>query len=82
MPIPEANFIIQVHNLILPAPGQYDFEVLVDDEEIGILPIAVEQVKPPSPPPVAYADSQLQQQQQQQQQHQQHSPPNTHLKRL
>lgn len=53
MPIPEANFIIQVHNLILPAPGQYDFEVLVDDEEIGILPIAVEQVPPPQPPPVA-----------------------------
>ncbi len=46
MPIPEANFIIQVQNLVLPTAGQYDFEILVDDAEIGILPIAVEQVTP------------------------------------
>lgn len=50
LPVPEANFIIQVHNLVLPAPGQYDFEVLVDDEEMGVLPIAVEKVNPPSAP--------------------------------
>jgi len=25
-------------------------EVLVDDEEMGVLPIAVEQVTPPAPP--------------------------------
>ena len=52
MPIPEVNFIIQVQNLMLPAPGQYDFEILVDDEEIGVLPLTVEQVTPPMPPPV------------------------------
>ncbi len=46
MPIPEVNFIIQVQNLMLPAPGQYDFEILVDEDEIGVLPIAVEQVTP------------------------------------
>ena len=46
MPIPEVNFIIQVQNLILPNAGQYDFEIQVDDEEIGVLPIAVEQVNP------------------------------------
>lgn len=48
-PIPEVNFIIQVQNLMLPAPGQYDFEILVDDEPIGLLPIAVEQITPPPP---------------------------------
>ena len=46
MSLPEVNFIIQVQNLVLPSPGQYDFEILVDDEEIGVLPIAVEQVTP------------------------------------
>ncbi len=49
MPIPEVNFIIQVQNLMLPNAGQYDFEIQVDDTEIGILPIAVEQVNPPTP---------------------------------
>lgn len=48
-PIPEVNFIIQVQNLVLPAAGQYDFEILVDEAEIGILPIAVEQVTPHPP---------------------------------
>ena len=48
IPCDEANFIIQVQNLMLPNPGQYDFEIRVDDEEIGVLPIAVEQV-PPNP---------------------------------
>jgi len=47
MSLPEVNFIIQVQNLVLPSPGQYDFEILVDDEEIGVLPIAVEQVTLP-----------------------------------
>ncbi|MBI1280551.1 MAG: hypothetical protein GC179_20680 [Anaerolineaceae bacterium] len=50
MPIPEVNFIIQVQNLMLPAPGQYDFEILVDDEEIGVLPLTVEQITPTMPP--------------------------------
>jgi hypothetical protein len=49
MPIPEVNFIIQVQNLMLPAPGQYDFEILVDEDEMGVLPIAVEQIIPPNP---------------------------------
>ena len=50
MPIPEVNFIIQVQNLMLPSAGQYDFEIQVDQAEIGVLPIAVEQVNPPNPP--------------------------------
>ena len=49
MPIPEVNFIIQVQNLMLPTAGQYDFEIMVDDAEIGILPITVEQINPPNP---------------------------------
>ncbi len=52
MPIPEVNFIIQVQNLMIPAAGQYDFEILVDDEEIGVLPLTVEQITPPVPPPM------------------------------
>jgi hypothetical protein len=49
MPIPEVNFIIQVQNLMLPSAGQYDFEIQVDEAEIGVLPIAVERVNPPNP---------------------------------
>lgn len=48
MPVPEVNFIIQVQNLVLPSPGQYDFEIMVDDDEIGVLPITVDQISPPS----------------------------------
>ncbi|MBA3870372.1 MAG: hypothetical protein H0X30_14600 [Anaerolineae bacterium] len=44
MPVPEVNFIIQVQNLVLPSAGQYDFEVMVDGEEIGVLPITVDQI--------------------------------------
>ena len=47
MPIPEVNFIIQVQNLVLPSAGQYDFEVEVDDEEIGVLPLTVKHFTPP-----------------------------------
>jgi hypothetical protein len=48
MPVPEVNFIIQVQNLVLPNAGQYDFEVVVDGEEIGVLPITVDQISPHS----------------------------------
>ena len=47
MPIPEVNFIIQVQNLVLPSAGQYDFQIEVDEAEIGVLPITVEQFTPP-----------------------------------
>jgi hypothetical protein len=44
MTVPEVNFIIQVQNLVLPSAGLYDFEIVVDDIEIGVLPIAVDQI--------------------------------------
>ena len=50
-PLPEVNFIVQVQRLLLPTAGQYDFEILVDEDVIGVLPIAVEQLKPPQEAP-------------------------------
>ena len=44
----EFNFLLEVRDLILPAPGTYSIVVVVDDEPIRELPIIVNQIRKPA----------------------------------
>src|SRR5574341_1145002 len=42
--MPEFNFIVGLNDIVFPAPGRYEFVVLVDHDSKGEIPIYVNQI--------------------------------------
>lgn len=45
-PRPDFNIVLELNNLIFPHPGEYEFQISTDDENLGDIPL--ELVKAPS----------------------------------
>lgn len=46
---PEVNVILELKDVIFPQPGPYQFVVLVERDQKGVLPILVNQINLPKP---------------------------------